>query len=179
MNITVYLGANIGKDEIYRNEIAELGRWIGRKGHRLIYGGSSIGLMGVLADGVLSAGGEVVGVEPLFFVESEFQHDKITKLIVTEDMPERKKIMIDEGDAYIAFPGGTGTLEEISEVISLVKLGFCHKPCILYNLNGFYNDLKAQLERMTDEGFVDRAELKGVSFVDSILEIEGILDEYR
>ena len=115
MNITVYLGANEGNDPCLRKAVEQLGAWIGNSGNVLVYGGSKSGLMGAIADSVLKAGGEVIGVETKFFVENEFQHDGLTKLIVTEDMTERKNKMIELGEAFIAFPGGTGTLEEISE----------------------------------------------------------------
>ena len=98
--------------------------------------------MGALADSVLNAGGRAIGVEPQFFVEKELQHDGLTQLIVTKDMSERKNKMIELGDAFIAFPGGTGTLEEITEVMSKVSLKQLDAPCILYNLNGCYNSLK-------------------------------------
>lgn len=122
MNITVYLGANEGNDPRLRKSVEELGAWIGSSGNALVYGGSKSGLMGAIADSVLQAGGEVTGIEPQFFIENELQHDGLTKLIVTKDMSERKAKMIELGDAFIAFPGGTGTLEEITEVMSKVSL---------------------------------------------------------
>ena len=122
MNITVYLGANEGNNPSLKRAVTELGTWIGQSDNALVYGGSKSGLMGVLADSVLNAGGNVIGVEPQFFVENEFQHEEITKLIVTKDMSERKNKMIELGNAFIAFPGGTGTLEEISEIMSKVSL---------------------------------------------------------
>ena len=133
MNITVYLGSYEGSDPSLRRAVQELGRWIGESGNALVYGGSGIGLMGVLAESVLQAGGEVTGVEPSFFMEQVLQKDDLTQLIVTKDMPERKAKMIELGDAFIAFPGGTGTLEEITEVMSMVSLGHLTAPCIIYN----------------------------------------------
>ena len=118
MNITVYLGANLGNDPALPQAVQQLGRWIGESGNALVYGGSKSGLMGILADSVLAAGGKVTGVEPKCFLDAELQHEGLTELIVTEDMPARKTKMIELGDAFIAFPGGTGTLEEITEVIS-------------------------------------------------------------
>lgn len=119
MNITVYLGALEGNDPALGNAVRELGTWIGESGNSLVYGGSKSGLMGQIAESVLNAGGKVTGVEPQFFIDSELQYDEITKLIVTKDMAERKAKMIELGDAFIAFPGGTGTLEEITEVMSI------------------------------------------------------------
>ena len=143
MNITVYLGANEGNDPSLRKAVRELGTWIGESGNRLVYGGSKSGLMGEIAESVLQAGGEVTGVEPQFFIDMEYQYDAITELIVTKDMTERKTKMIELGDVFIAFPGGTGTLEEIAEVMSKVSLKHLEAPCILYNLNGYYDSLKA------------------------------------
>lgn len=142
MNITVYLGANEGNDPKLKEAVRELGMWIGKSGNSLVYGGSKCGLMGELAESVLTAGGEATGVEPKFFIDAGYEYDALTRLIVTRDMAERKTKMIELGDAFIAFPGGTGTLEEISEVMSKVVLGHTDKPCIIYNLNGYYDHLR-------------------------------------
>lgn len=168
MNITVYLGASSGADEMYQKETKALGRWIGENGHRLIYGGSHVGLMGILADACLEAGGEVIGVEPAFFVEEEVQHEGITQLIVTDSMNERRAKMIELGDAFIAFPGGTGTLEELAEVISLKKLGLISHPIVILNLEGFYEPLKAMLDKMVEEGFLPQSVLKKVCFAGTV-----------
>ncbi len=175
MRITVYLGADDGKNARYQEAVRELGRWIGEQGHSLIYGGSRTGLMGRLADSVLECGGEVIGVEPRFFVEQEVQHEGLTQLIVTENMSERKAKMIELGDAFIAFPGGTGTLEEISEIMSRIALGRLDAPCILYNLYGYYEGLKQQLQHMIEEGFSTPERQAGIRFADSLTEIEQIL----
>ena len=175
MNITVYLGANEGNDPRLRKAVEELGAWIGSSGNALVYGGSKSGLMGAIADSVLRSGGEVTGVEPQFFVENEFQHAGLTKLIVTEDMAERKKKMIELGDAFIAFPGGTGTLEEIAEVMSKVSLKHLEAPCILYNLNGYYDDLKALLNHMIEKGLSSNERQEGIFFVENLDDIKRIL----
>lgn len=175
MNITVYLGANEGNDPCLQNAVRELGTWIGSSGNSLVYGGSKSGLMGVIADSVLSAGGEANGVEPQFFIESEFQHDGLTKLIMTKDMSERKSKMIELGDAFIAFPGGTGTLEEIAEVMSMVSMKHLNAPCILYNLNGYYNGLKALLDHMIEKGLSSKERQEGIYFAGNLEEIKRIL----
>ena len=175
MNITVYLGANEGNDPCLQNAVRELGTWIGSSGNSLVYGGSKSGLMGVIADSVLSAGGEATGVEPQFFIESEFQHDGLTKLIMTKDMSERKSKMIELGDAFIAFPGGTGTLEEIAEVMSMVSMKHLNAPCILYNLNGYYNGLKALLDHMIEKGLSSKECQEGIYFAGNLEEIKRIL----
>lgn len=177
MNITVYLGSNEGKTPGLKSAVRELGTWIGSAGHTLVYGGSKCGLMGELAESVLSAGGEVIGVEPQFFIDMGFVYPEITKLIVTQDMSERKAKMIELGDAFIAFPGGTGTLEEISEIMSKVVLGHLRTPCIVYNLNGYYDCLRAQLDRMVEEELSSTEKLGGVSFVCSLDEIRNVLTQ--
>ena len=175
MNSTVYLGANEGNNPSLKRAVTELGTWIGQSDNALVYGGSKSGLMGVLADSVLNAGGNVIGVEPQFFVENEFQHEEITKLIVTKDMSERKNKMIELGNAFIAFPGGTGTLEEISEIMSKVSLKQLKAPCIIYNLNGYYDSLKAMLKHMIDMGLSTEERQKGIYFGESLEQIIDIL----
>ena len=150
MNITVYLGASVGNDPAFLPAVRQLGTWIGSNGHALVYGGSKSGLMGALADSVLDAGGRVTGVEPSFFIEAEFQHDGIDDLIVTSDMAERKAKMIELGDAFVAFPGGTGTLEEIAEV-------------------------KALLEHMIDKGLSSPRRQQGIYFAEDLHEIASII----
>ena len=175
MNVTVYLGANYGTDPALQTTVAELGQWIGKNGHTLVYGGSASGLMGVLARSVMAAGGPVIGVEPQFFMDAGFQYNGLTELIVTKDMSERKAKMIALGDAFIAFPGGTGTLEEISEIISKVALNQLNAPCILYNLNGYYDDLKHLLSLMIEKGLSSAERQKGIFFAETLEEIKDIL----
>ena len=175
MNITVYLGANEGNDPLLRKAVEELGAWIGSSGNALVYGGSKSGLMGELAQSVLDAGGDVTGVEPQFFIDAGFEYDAITRLIVTRDMPERKAKMIELGEAFIAFPGGTGTLEEISEVMSLVSLKKLSAPCIIYNLNGYYDSLRALLAHMVETGLSSADKLEGIYFAKSLDEIKALL----
>ncbi|MGN1419184.1 MAG: TIGR00730 family Rossman fold protein [Acutalibacteraceae bacterium] len=175
MNITVYLGANEGNDPALKEAVRELGKWIGESGNCLVYGGSKSGLMGELAQSVLCSGGKAIGVEPQFFIEQEFQLDGLTQLIVTKDMSERKAKMIELGDAFIAFPGGTGTLEEIAEIMAKSALGHLDAPCILYNLNGYYNSLKELLNHMTEKGLSTQERQKGICFADSLDRIQEIL----
>ena len=175
MNVTVYLGANYGTAPTLQTTVAELGQWIGKNGHTLVYGGSASGLMGVLARSVMAAGGPVIGVEPQFFMDAGFQYNGLTELIVTKDMSERKAKMIALGDAFIAFPGGTGTLEEISEIISKVALNQLNVPCILYNLNGYYDDLKHLLSLMIEKGLSSAERQKGIFFAETLEEIKDIL----
>ena len=175
MNITVYLGANEGNDYRLGEAVRELGDWIGTSGHVLVYGGSKSGLMGELAESVIEAGGEATGVEQKFFIDAAVQYEKLTELIVTKNMEERKAKMIELGDAFIAFPGGTGTLEEIAEVMSKVSLKHLEAPCILYNLNGYYNSLKELLEHMIEKGLSTKERQEGIYFAENLEEIKQIL----
>lgn len=175
MNITVYLGSMEGNNDIYKNAAAELGTWIGSAGHRLIYGGSRVGLMGVLASAVMRAGGEVIGVEPQFFIEAGVEQIDLTQLIVVQTMSERKAKMIELGEAFIAFPGGVGTLEEISEIMSKERLGHLDYPCILYNVNGFYDPLREMLQRMFDTGFLPAENLAQYKFPETLDAVKKLL----
>ena len=183
MNITVYLGANAGNDPALRDAVRALGRWIGESGNALVYKEQLItfyamenGLMGALAESVLAAGGRATGVEPQVFVDQGFLYDELTELIVTRDFPERKAKMLELGDAFIAFPGGTGTLEEIAEVMSRVALGQLDAPCILYNLNGYYDGLRTQLAHMIELGLSSEARQRGIYFADDLEQIRQLLD---
>ena len=175
MDITVYLGADGGNDPAFARAVRELGAWIGRTGNRLVYGGSKAGLMGELAMAALGAGGEVTGVEPQFFIDSDAQLPGLTQLIVTDDIPERRRKMIELGEAFIAFPGGTGTLDEISEIISLVCLDRLSAPCILYNLNGYYDHLRALLDHMIENGLSTAERQRGIYFARNLDEIAELL----
>lgn len=175
MNITVYLGATPGNDPTLEPAVRALGTWIGKNGHNLVYGGSKCGLMGMLAESVLEAGGKVTGVEPKFFVDDGFVYDAITELIVTKDMSERKAKMIELGDAFIAFPGGTGTLEEIAEIMSKVALRHLDAPCILYDLNGYYTGLRMLLDRMLESELSTSEKLSGITFAKSLDDIARVL----
>ena len=177
MNITVYLGALEGNDPALEESVKELGTWIGKSGNSLVYGGSKSGLMGKLAESVLNAGGQATGVEPQFFIDEEVQYEGLTELIITKDMTERKNKMIELGDAFIAFPGGTGTLEEVSEVMSKVSLKQLDAPCILYNLNGYYDSLMALLKHMRDMGLSSEERQKGIYFANNLEQIKDILNQ--
>ena len=178
MNITVYCGANFGKDPLFAEKARELGAWMARNGHRLVYGAGDVGMMGAVSNAVLENGGEVIGVTPDFFVMAEEIHPNLTDLRISRDMPERRSIMIEEGDAFIALPGGTGTLDEISEVMSLRRLGLLGdriRPVMLYNVNGYYDHLLAFFDRMADEEFFRKIDREAVHEVKSVEDIEKVL----
>lgn len=175
MNITVYLGSRCGNRACYADYAYALGAWIAHHGHTLVYGGSRTGLMGKLADGALQAGGQVIGVEPQFFMDEELQHEGLTKLIVTPDMTSRKQQMMDLGDIFLAFPGGIGTLEEISQVMSQVKLHQLKGRFAFLDFDGYYQPMKALIQQMSDEGFVDKAWADAVPFVSSFAELTAFV----
>ena len=179
MNITVYLGAHEGNDPSYRKAVEELGAWIAGNGNRLVYGGSDEGLMAVIADAVLSHGGEVTGIEAQMFADQGVAHQGLTELVIVPDITERRTRMIELGDVFIAFPGGTGTLEEVSEVVSKICLNQLSQPCIFYNLNGFYDDMKAFLQRMINVGFSTSERQNGIYFASNLTEIEHIIATHQ
>ncbi|ETY72033.1 TIGR00730 family Rossman fold protein [Bifidobacterium moukalabense] len=175
MNITVYLGAHEGNDPTFKEAVVELATWIAESGNRLVYGGSDEGLMGVIADTVMAAGGEVTGIEAQMFVDRGVEHNGLTELHVVPDITERRTRMIELGDVFIAFPGGTGTLEEVSEVVSKICLNQLTRPCIFYNLNGFYDDMKSLLDRMIAAGFSTPERQHGIYFADDLKGIRRII----
>ena len=179
MRITVFCGANNGKSELYKENVIELGKWIANKNHTLVYGGGKIGLMGVIADTVLENSGEVIGIMPQFLVDREISHKGITEFVIVDDMSERKTQLVDLGDAFIALPGGPGTLEEISQVISWVRVGKKDAPCILMNVNGYYDFLEKYFDKMVEDGFLTKEDRKRTLFTDSIDEIEEFIVNYK
>ena len=179
MRITVFCGANNGKSELYIKNATELGEWIADNNHTLVYGGGKIGLMGVIADTVLENRGEVIGIMPQFLVDREISHTGITEFIIVDDMSDRKTKLVDFGDVFIALPGGPGTLEEISQVISWVRVGKKDAPCILMNVDGYYDFLERYFDKMVEEGFLTKEDRKNTLFTDNIEEMERFIFNYK
>lgn len=177
MNITVYCGSNPGADPRFREAAEQLGTWIAEAGHCLVYGGSSVGLMGAVSRAALAAGGRVEGVEPRFFIDAGVAQHDLTRLHVVETMGQRKALMIELGDAFVALPGGVGTLEEISEIMSQIRLRMGPARCHLLNLGGFYNPLAQLLHAMAGQGFLDDYELERICFPATVEELEALLAE--
>lgn len=149
--VCVFCGSSSGATPVYRDAATTLGQEIARRGLRLVYGGGKVGLMGALADAVLEAGGEVVGVIPQSLVDKEVAHLGVSELVVVGTMHDRKARMADMADAFIAMPGGYGTFEEFCEVLTWTQLAVHDKPCGLLNVDGFYNPLLELFDRaMTD-----------------------------
>ena len=152
--ICVYCGSSSGANPIHREAAENLGVLLASRGIGLVYGGGNVGLMGVVADGALRAGGEVIGVIPAALMDKELGHTGVTKLHVTASMHERKQLMADLSDGFIALPGGIGTLEELFETFTWLQLGFHDKPVGLLNVAGFYDHLLTFLRHATDEHFL-------------------------
>jgi uncharacterized protein (TIGR00730 family) len=152
--IAVFCGSSMGSHALFSETAATVGREIARRGWTLVYGGGSVGLMGVLADAALDAGGRVVGVIPRFLVEREVGHDKLTELEVVETLTERKLRMGALADAFLTLPGGIGTMDELFETLSWAQLGLEPKPNGLLNIDGYYDELVAFLDRATAAGFM-------------------------
>lgn len=154
MNICVFCGSSSGKIPVYARAAKEFGQHLAKGNHTLIYGGGNIGLMGIIADTVLEAGGKVIGVIPQFLMDREVGHTGITSLEVVTSMHERKKRMADLADAFVALPGGWGTLEELAEILTWKQLGLMTQPVAVLNCNRFFDPLLAQMRFMVDEGFL-------------------------
>ncbi|KAA8732084.1 TIGR00730 family Rossman fold protein [Acinetobacter qingfengensis] len=152
--IALYCGSRVGNRPVYQQAAIDLAKAIAKQGFGAVYGGASIGLMGKVADTVLEYGGEVVGVIPEFMLDYEIANNKLTELHIVENMHTRKAMMAERASAFIALPGGLGTFEEILEIATWGQLNQHQKPMILYNVNGFYHHLVAQLEHAVAEGFL-------------------------
>lgn len=157
MRICVFCGSSAGRLPEYRAATVAFGELLAREGIGLVYGGAHVGLMGVLADTVLSCGGEVLGVIPESLSVRELAHKGLTELYVVSSMHERKAQMAALSDAFVALPGGIGTFEELFEVWTWAQLGLHHKPCALLNVAGFYDQLSGFLDFVTGEGFLRQA----------------------
>lgn len=179
MNITVYCGASLGNNEIYQQTTQKLGQWIAEKQHQLVYGGGASGLMGLIANSVLAQGGKVIGIIPEFLKERELAHPNLTELVIVESMTERKKRMFDLANAFIALPGGPGTLEEISEVISWARIGQNPNPCILFNEHGYFDSLRDFYNRMVQDGFLTQPDRDKILFSNDLVEIEAFIEAYE
>ncbi len=152
--ITIFCGASAGKDPKWALMAAEVGRVIAERGHGIVYGGGHVGLMGIVADAAMKAGGEVIGVIPRFMEKAEQAHEGVTDLILVDTMHQRKQRMHELSNAVIALPGGFGTLDELFELLTWRQIGLHTQPIGLLNAFGFYDALLAQIGHMRKEGFL-------------------------
>ena len=153
-NICVYCGSSLGKSPEYANAARALAKELLARNMGLVYGGASVGIMGEIADTVLAGGGSVTGVIPQSLVDKEVSHDGLTELKAVGSMHERKAIMMEISDGFVALPGGLGTIEELFEVLTWSQLGFHKKPCGLLNIKHYYDSLSVFLDHAVDEQFV-------------------------
>lgn len=154
MRICVFLGSSIGTSAVYAEAAASFGRMLARRGIGLVYGGGTIGLMGIVADAASSAGGEVIGVIPEALRLRERDHAGLSRLHIVTTMHERKALMAELSDGFVAMPGGIGTFEELFEVWTWAQLGYHAKPCGLLNIGGFYDAMSTFIDHVVDQGFL-------------------------
>jgi uncharacterized protein (TIGR00730 family) len=152
--LCVYCGSNAGNRPVFADAAVALGQRMAREGLGLVYGGGNVGLMGIVADAVLSAGGEVIGVIPQHLMQWEVAHRGVTQLEVVGSMHERKQRMFDLADGFVALPGGFGTLDEMFEMLTWRQLGLGDKPCAFLDVDGFYQPLFAMIDRMVETRFL-------------------------
>lgn len=174
--ITVFCGSSLGNQNNFKLQATLLGQTLAKQNIGLVYGGANIGLMGAVADGALSEGGEVIGVLPSFLKNKEIAHEGLTELIIVESMHERKTKMNALCDGVIALPGGFGTLEELFEMLTWAQLGLHKKPIGILNINGFYNSLCDVIQTMADKGFLKKINQEMLLVSDNI---EDLLNKMR
>ena len=179
MKITVYCGAASGSNPAFAQEALALGTWMAQQNHLLVWGCGDTGLMGAVSEGVLDNGGRAIGVIPRFLQETErpCPHDYQGRLVkeIVEDMPTRRSRMIELGEAFVALPGGPGTLDEISEVIAIAKFDLLRRPIILMNVNDYYNALITQLDAMVAHTFILPDVRKRISVAANAAEVAALL----
>jgi uncharacterized protein (TIGR00730 family) len=178
-SVCVFCGSNLGSREVYAEAAATLGQTLAERGLKLVYGGAKVGLMGALADAALSAGGEVAGVIPGALVEREIAHEGLTETHFVKSMHERKAMMADMSDAFIALPGGAGTLEEFFEVWTWGQLGHHGKPVGLLNVAGFFDALLGFLDQLAAEAFMRREHRDMLLVDDDAARLLSRFDDYE
>lgn len=177
--ITVYCGSNNGANPVFRQMAVSMGKVLAQNNIDLVYGGARVGLMGAVADGVLSEGGKVYGVIPRFLQEKELEHKDITENYIVETMHERKAKMSELCDGFIALPGGFGTLEELFEMLTWAQLGLHKKPIGLLNINGYYDKLIAFVEDSISGGFVKEEYRELLIVGDEPAKLIKLMNEYN
>lgn len=179
MNITVFCGSTAGKEEAYTKAAEDLGRWIAENGHALLYGGAKTGLMGTVSDTVLSLGGRVTGVLPDVAEIQARRHPGLTAYVNTKDMAERKDYMIRHADVYVALPGGPGTLDELTDILCLKRLGLNKKPLVLFSVSGYYDTLESFFSKMQESEFSFSSDFENVLVSGDLAEIARFLETHQ
>ena len=175
-SVCVYCGSSSHIDPLYKKIALEVGQAIASQKRRLIYGGGHVGLMGVVADAALAAGGSVVGIIPEHIRVHEVQHTGLTELHVVENMHIRKSMMAEKADAFIALPGGFGTLEELFEILTWKQIGLHTKPILIYNVDGFWDTMLAMIEHLITEKFAPESNRRLFTVVTSTQEMVRALE---
>lgn len=176
--VCVFCGSSKGKNKIYVENAREMGILLTEKKLELVYGGGSVGLMGEMADAMIAKDGHVTGVIPQFLYDWEVGHDGITELIIVHSMHERKQKMAEMSDAFIAMPGGYGTIEELSEILTWIQLKLVLKPVGILNINGFFDYFIKQLDHMVDEGFLKQSNREYLKVSDNPVDLLKLLEEH-
>ncbi|MFT9009229.1 MAG: TIGR00730 family Rossman fold protein [Bifidobacterium sp.] len=171
MKVTVYCGASTGNDPKYAEWAERLGTWIAESHGELVFGAGGVGLMGIVAKSVLEHGGSAHGIIPQELADRERPYEGLTTVEIVHDMDERKRRMMELGDVYIAFPGGPGTVEEITEAFSWARIGLTSRPCIFFNLDGYWDPIATMYRHMVDEGFLTQESLDTLLFATSFDQI--------
>ncbi len=174
--VCVYCASSRQAPRHYAEAANRLGELLAKRGITIVYGGGSVGSMGALADGALSAGGRVIGVLPQFMYDLEWGHNGLTELRIVNDLHERKRLMIEEVDAVVALPGGSGTLEELLEALTWKRLGLYFNPIVLVNIRGYFAPLVALLEDAIQERFMDPRHRSMWSLVDQVEHVIGAIE---
>lgn len=177
-SLCVYCGSHVGNDPRHTMVAAQLGRLLAGAGVRLVYGGGSIGLMGVLADSVMDNGGDVLGVIPTGLFTTEIGHAGLTELVEVGSMHERKQRMADESDAFLALPGGLGTLEELAEMLTWAQLGIHAKPVGVLDVDGFWQPLLEFLDGAVDAGFLRLENRELLVRIDDVVDVLPVLGSF-
>jgi hypothetical protein len=176
-SVCVYCGSSNLISQNFKDSAFAIGTELAKRGSRVIYGGGHVGLMGIIADSALNAGGEVIGIIPDHIRSQEIQHDRLTELHVVPDMHTRKRMMVERAQAFIVLPGGFGTLDELFEILTWKKLKLHNKPIIIFNQDGYWNHMLALVDQTIADGFsqpADRALFKVVENTDALF---ALLDE--
>lgn len=178
MRVCVYGASSSRLEKIYYDECEKLGSLLAQSGHGIVFGGGREGLMGAIARGSHSLGGEIIGIAPRFFDEPGILYENCTELIFTETMRERKKLMEERSDACLVLPGGIGTFEEFFEMLTLKQLGQSEKAIVILNINGYYEPMQTMLEHAVENGFVSKNCLELYSFADTPEQAISALENY-
>jgi len=173
--VCVYCGSSMRVDDAYKQAAQELGALLARQGIGVVYGGGRVGLMGLVADAAMAAGGTVTGIIPSHIQEHEVQHTGLTELLVVDSMHTRKRMMVERSDAFVVLPGGFGTLDEMFEILTWKQLRLHDKPVVIADVGGYWQPLLRLIDHMIDSGFVQPAHRGSYAVVSSVAEVPAAL----